>query len=273
MFCSAHRPWTIIHILACAFAFAAVRVAEAQASDLPSCADGCIQTSLSALGCTLDDTNCLCTNSTFVSTVLQCSALNCTANEQATLNTDLNELCDIATSSSGFPGTSTGISSGTITASTSAATTSDATSSDVGVITLTTTLPGGSSVTVTATLTLSNTPSPPISFTSSVPIIGPSTISTSASESASFSTSTNAGSSVVSTISSAVPPLSSTSATPVTTLTSTEGNGNGVSTAPAGATSSTSSSSNSATRTSLRADGISGLILTFLGTMAVFIDM
>ncbi|KAJ3921532.1 hypothetical protein F5877DRAFT_76128 [Lentinula edodes] len=267
------RPSSSIYILACVYAFSTIRIADAQIPDFPSCANSCIQASLLATGCTTDDTSCLCTNSTFASAVLQCSAMICTADDQATVNSDLNSLCNIATSSSGLPGTSTGTFSETTSASSSAITTTE---SDTGVITLTTTLPGGSSVTVTATFTLSATPSPPISFTSSVPVIVPSTFS-SATSSASGSVTSVLSSSVASVTSSPVPSLSSsstsTSATrPVTTLTSTAGNG--VSTAPAATTSNTSASSNSAAYPpSASRDAGAMVILTFFGTMAVLINM
>ncbi|KAJ4489790.1 hypothetical protein C8R41DRAFT_382411 [Lentinula lateritia] len=69
--------------------------AEVQSLDLPACSDDCMQFYLSEIGCTTDDPDCFCAESQFVSAILQCSAISCTEDDQETMDSDLNDLCEI----------------------------------------------------------------------------------------------------------------------------------------------------------------------------------
>ncbi|KAF5378014.1 hypothetical protein D9757_009863 [Collybiopsis confluens] len=235
---------------------ATLHLVKAQASSIPTCATRCFNDSLSATGCAADDSNCLCSSSSFISSVLQCSGLVCSAQEQDQTSLALGNLCNLATSSSSL-GTSTGTFSGTKSGSSSTSQFSS------GVITITTTFPGGSTGTVTATV--SATPSPPISFTTSIPVINPS------SRPSGTSTISLKPTSVTTSI--VIPPISSSlssltaNGTTTTFSTVTPTTGNGVSTAPPASSSSPSSAR--ATRVDGAMGGMLAVGLGLVGALAV----
>ncbi|KAF8144683.1 hypothetical protein K438DRAFT_1873391 [Mycena galopus ATCC 62051] len=71
----------------------------AQAPVLPQCAQGCANEAANQVGCSLSDPACLCKTS-FTSTVVQCSkTTSCSAAEQAQVNTVLQVMCALGSSS------------------------------------------------------------------------------------------------------------------------------------------------------------------------------
>ncbi|KAE9402958.1 hypothetical protein BT96DRAFT_917892 [Gymnopus androsaceus JB14] len=83
----------VLFAFAALFSFALVRVAEAQASTLPSCATNCVSTATQAAGCTNGNTTCLCQPST-LSPILQCISEGCTVEEKTEANEALGAECN-----------------------------------------------------------------------------------------------------------------------------------------------------------------------------------
>ncbi|KIK53858.1 hypothetical protein GYMLUDRAFT_924118 [Collybiopsis luxurians FD-317 M1] len=94
MFSLSSKPSAVL--LGTLLSLAIVRVVEAQASNVPNCAQGCLQSSANALGCSTDDSSCLCPSSSFISSVLQCSGQTCSPEDQATASTALGSFCNRA---------------------------------------------------------------------------------------------------------------------------------------------------------------------------------
>ncbi|KAJ3771230.1 hypothetical protein FB446DRAFT_846451 [Lentinula raphanica] len=90
-----------MYILVTISVFMAVQSALGQLSELPTCADECVQNALLALDCPPKEVSCLCTATSILPVVSQCSASSCSAADQATVVDDLDAVCDvrIATSS------------------------------------------------------------------------------------------------------------------------------------------------------------------------------
>ncbi|KAJ3985315.1 hypothetical protein F5890DRAFT_1167854 [Lentinula detonsa] len=133
MFSYFQNPSAVMYILVSVSAFTAIRVAVAQISELPSCSHKCVKNALSAIECPSNDIVCLCTDPSLLTIILQCSALTCSVDDQETVNSDLDPLCDANITSLGLSGA-----------------------------TLTTTLLNGATVTRTKKTGLSTTPLEPI---------------------------------------------------------------------------------------------------------------
>ncbi|KAJ3781363.1 hypothetical protein GGU10DRAFT_367005 [Lentinula aff. detonsa] len=104
MFSYFQNPSAVMYILVSVSAFTAIRAAVAQISELPSCSHKCVKNALSAIGCPSNDIVCLCTDPSLLTIILQCSALTCSVDDQETVNSDLDLLCDANITSSGLSG-------------------------------------------------------------------------------------------------------------------------------------------------------------------------
>ncbi|KAF8879694.1 hypothetical protein BD779DRAFT_1676236 [Infundibulicybe gibba] len=175
----------------------AVHDTQAQTSNTPSCALGCITTAAQAANCSISDITCLC-GSSFRSATERCVSQGvCEPNDQSTLDSVLSALCNGVTSTSGAgsgPSTGNGPASSTIpTAGT------------------------------TVTIHVSNTPKPPIT-TGSLTIISslippaPSTADTTSAASPSESTLDSAAPAPTFTSTSALAPTSALTSVPAVTL-------------------------------------------------------
>ncbi|KAH8985523.1 hypothetical protein EDB92DRAFT_1882135 [Lactarius akahatsu] len=118
-------------VLGFAFAATSVLIPGVLSQDIPACAQSCAQSAADSSGCSLADTNCICTSSAFASAGGLCIAQQCTPDEVQAAQNFFLSLCSGAGTSSSSPssGTSTGTDTSTPTDTSTAINTSSVTPS------------------------------------------------------------------------------------------------------------------------------------------------
>ncbi|KAH9167130.1 hypothetical protein EDB89DRAFT_140674 [Lactarius sanguifluus] len=99
-------------VLGFAFAATSVLIPGVLSQDIPACAQSCAQSAADTSGCSLADTDCICTSSAFASAGGLCIAQQCTPDEVQAAQNFFLSLCGAGTSSSS---PSSGTSTGTVT--------------------------------------------------------------------------------------------------------------------------------------------------------------
>ncbi|ESK89696.1 hypothetical protein Moror_16913 [Moniliophthora roreri MCA 2997] len=127
--------------------FSLLAVVYAQGPPVPVCAQPCLTSAAGSSGCAVTDIQCLCSSSSFVSSVVQCAATVCTPEELASGQQALENTCDAITGT----GTSTG--TGTFTGTLSGSSTFPPLSSTGTGVTISSTITPITPPTTTATET------------------------------------------------------------------------------------------------------------------------
>ncbi|KAH9065992.1 hypothetical protein EDB83DRAFT_730775 [Lactarius deliciosus] len=103
-------------VLGFAFAAISVLIPGVLSQDIPACAQSCAQSAADSSGCSLTDTNCICTNPAFGSTGGLCIVQQCSSDDLQAAQNFFLSLCNAGTSSSSpssDTSTGTGTSTGT----------------------------------------------------------------------------------------------------------------------------------------------------------------
>ncbi|KAJ7906903.1 hypothetical protein B0H13DRAFT_705545 [Mycena leptocephala] len=148
-----------------------VASASAQISALPDCALGCAEEAATQAQCALTDNACLCANTSFAPSVIQCAGqTSCSPELQTQISDIIQQMCALASGSASASGAST---------------------SGTGTVSVSVSPPGGSTVSPSGSGSVTIVP-PPISLSSSALPSSTSSGSASASVTASASTSSAA---------------------------------------------------------------------------------